>query len=320
MAFDKGKLMVEGNIYKKKISTSRSMLLHMDDDTLKQIHSVDSVSREVRHEQGSQFRAFAAKTSTLNQLQTIHMHFKRKYSEATHVMIAYKVAGLNMAYDEDYLDDGEISAGWKILSIINDLNADNITVVVIRHYGGQWLDGLRFEIIDKAVRKAVSQLQKGEVSTSKLPLSQMLKMTRRTPPFRWQRKFSSIYPRGGHRGGSNARFASAEYKQILLWQVINPPQTIHISRTGLTTRPVTSRTWPTGTWLHPRPQWSDTDVNVNRASASNLCPLNETDGQPWKGQDDGANNTTPQEFTSAASSQEDQTSNQGIQAKSETDN
>ena len=96
-------------------------------------------------------------------------------------MAGYKLVGTNKAYDEDYCDDGEIGGGARILNYISSENIENISIFVVRYYGGQHLGPRHYEIIWELTGKVCAAMEKGEFFLSKLPLRQMLENSQRKP-------------------------------------------------------------------------------------------------------------------------------------------
>ena len=98
------------------------------------------------------------------------MHVRKKYAGATHISIAYHLAGLNKAYDEDYLDDAEHSMGRKMLEMLVHEDVVNKTVFLVRYYGGQHLGIRRFEIMAELCQQALGNSARGHTVHSVLPL------------------------------------------------------------------------------------------------------------------------------------------------------
>ena len=88
--------------------------------------------------------------------------------------MAYRLAGSNKATDEDYVDDGEIKAGRRLLEILIDKDLYSIVVFIVHYYGGKHLGTRRFEIHRDLVNCAISDHKKEIVFTSKLILRQFV--------------------------------------------------------------------------------------------------------------------------------------------------
>ena len=137
--------------------------------------------------------------------------------------MAYRLSALNKAYDKDYWEDSEYGAGPKLLASLVSTDTKFATVFCIRYYGGKHLGGTRFEIISDLAVEVLNKLKNNDITTSKLPLRQMLHVNNpRTKRSKNKQKGGMreahplSYPRGGHTTGSNSRFQSAAYKRYSL--------------------------------------------------------------------------------------------------------
>lgn len=79
--------------------------------------------------------------------------------EATHVMCAYKLPGIDFVTTQAMVDDGEFGGGRCILNLLNGDNRINRVVFVVRYYGGKHLGTLRFKCIENAANSALHQLE-----------------------------------------------------------------------------------------------------------------------------------------------------------------
>ena len=155
-------------------------------------------------EKGSKFIAYAVRATNIDEVRKAQLHFKWKYSNATHVITVYRLMGTNKAYDEDYYNDGEHGARGRVLNLLHKENIQNTAVFLIRFYGGTHLGPRRFEIMADLTKKVCNRLNTGDTFTSKLPLSQMLC----APHFKQVkgrnktglREHHSVNPRGGYAG------------------------------------------------------------------------------------------------------------------------
>ena len=83
--------------------------------------------------------------------------------------MAYRLPGLNKAYDEDYVNDREFNAGHKILTHLIDTNEKVVAIFMIRYYGGVHLGNRHFEIHIELVKKALADLKANTTFTSEIP-------------------------------------------------------------------------------------------------------------------------------------------------------
>ena len=89
-----------------------------------------------------------------------YINMNVKHGDATHIIIAYHLDGLNKAYDEDYLDVGDSGCKRRLLKILVD-KLTSTMLVVARYYGGVHLAARHFEILVNLANKALKVLKDG---------------------------------------------------------------------------------------------------------------------------------------------------------------
>jgi putative IMPACT (imprinted ancient) family translation regulator len=115
-----------------------------------QINTVDEsviITKDVNHpviihgdpitNRKSTFQSHIAEVHSLNEITTAIKELKdnRKVALATHNIIAYRfIDSTKNCLIEDYDDDGETSAGGRLLHLLQVMNALNVLVVVTRWY------------------------------------------------------------------------------------------------------------------------------------------------------------------------------------------
>lgn len=87
-------------------------------------------------EKRSKFLAFALHTDSVEEAMDKVAAYKRKYYDARHVCYAYNIGTAPTTFRAN--DDGEPSstAGKPILNQINARQLTDVTVIVVRYYGG----------------------------------------------------------------------------------------------------------------------------------------------------------------------------------------
>ena len=119
MEIKKGKLFIGKQQYKKKVvAPSATKLMHMDTSEIKDASSIRVADGGSETEKGSRFLAYAMEVSSLKSIRQAYIHIKRLHPRASHATMAYRLAGIDKAYDEDYVDDGEHSGGRKLLDML----------------------------------------------------------------------------------------------------------------------------------------------------------------------------------------------------------
>ena len=155
--FQKGKLMIDGNEYKKEVTppTVRDVLL-MPKDEEDKLNKIKMNGTVLKEERGSTFRAYSIKASTLQQVRVAYNKLKNENLDATHIMCAYRIFGAKVSRLQDYSDDGEHGGGRAILNIIKEAKIWNFAVFVVRHKFGSNLGKRRFELISEVAKMAIS--------------------------------------------------------------------------------------------------------------------------------------------------------------------
>ena len=81
----------------------------------------------------SKFIGFLIKVDSLEDIKTNLDKIKKEYNDATHICYAYKLDGMEKAFD-----DGEPSgtAGKPILELLKKNDLDHVIGIVVRYFGG----------------------------------------------------------------------------------------------------------------------------------------------------------------------------------------
>lgn len=85
----------------------------------------------------STFIAYTAKISDVSEVGAILEKLKKEHKKANHICWAYKIKSDGVEQIK-FSDDGEPTgtAGRPILSVIDKKRLDNVTVFVVRYFGG----------------------------------------------------------------------------------------------------------------------------------------------------------------------------------------
>ena len=168
---NKGRLTVNGELYKKKISMPTvKEIMEIPSELLQVIKEIQvNESKEIT-ESGSRFKMYAASTASIEQVRQKIQHVKRKHSGATHISVAYRLSGLNKAYDEDYIDDEEHSMGRRMLEYMAKKDVTDASFFMIRYYSGVHIGYRRFEICKELMDEVLELMERGIRTLSTLPL------------------------------------------------------------------------------------------------------------------------------------------------------
>ena len=98
--------------------------------------SIKSVSEGIYREKMSKFIAIAMPTETVDQARDFINRIRNEYHDARHICWAYMIGADRKTFMSN--DNGEPSgtAGKPILGQINSFGLTNITVAVVRYFGG----------------------------------------------------------------------------------------------------------------------------------------------------------------------------------------
>jgi len=98
--------------------------------------TIKASSEGLYKEKGSKFIAFAIPTSSESQFKTEQARIKKEYHDARHHCYAFSIGPEGKLYR--YSDDGEPnnSAGKPIYGQLLSFGVTNVTIIVIRYFGG----------------------------------------------------------------------------------------------------------------------------------------------------------------------------------------
>ena len=117
----KGKLLIGTSEYCKKIhSYTNNDLLHLTTDDIDSCKEMRLSVSSKKSDSGSTFIGYCAEVSDIEQVRLFYRHVKIKHADAAHVILAYKIPGVDRIYGEDYIDDGEYGGGRRILKYLID--------------------------------------------------------------------------------------------------------------------------------------------------------------------------------------------------------
>ncbi|PVZ98990.1 hypothetical protein BB558_005004 [Smittium angustum] len=130
----------------------------------KQVDDVRDVDKDIEIFQGeavekkkSIFIGFVAKVKSEKEVQEFKGKLLKnpRIEKATHNILAFRIKLDNGYYAQDNDDDGESAAGKRLLTLLVNIGADNVAVIVSRWYGGIHLGPERFKLINSAARSAL---------------------------------------------------------------------------------------------------------------------------------------------------------------------
>ena len=176
MSFTKGKLMI-GKQHPKAyvpriIPLQPDDILNLTEADLKSLQEVPLFTIDSCEEKNSKYLGYACMANNLSDVNTAYKHLKVKHSDATHIMMAYKLAGVDMTKDIGCTSDGEYGAGLKLLKKLQELGKQQCALFIVRFYGGTHLNKRRFEIPLEMADQLLEKMEQNEPRISRLSMRQ----------------------------------------------------------------------------------------------------------------------------------------------------
>ena len=100
-------------------------------------------------------RACAVTSPPQAQASVAQLGSDKRAAKASHHIFAYRIHAVGEVIHQDFDDDGESTAGRRLLRLLQAMNVWDVLVVVSRWYGGIKLGPNRFNIINNVAREAV---------------------------------------------------------------------------------------------------------------------------------------------------------------------
>ena len=148
-------LYINGEVYKKTLPAPEPLDLFPDENEGVKLDRVKLSASDVVSEQGSDFQAYAFKTSQLVEVQRGYRKVRTLHPAATHVLAVY-----NFRNKSDHQDDDEYGSSFKLLKEVQKEQKVNIAVFVVRDYGGVKLGPLRHKLIKDVAFEAINRLER----------------------------------------------------------------------------------------------------------------------------------------------------------------
>ena len=254
MKFVNGNLSIQGNTYRKKVtSPSPTELIDISPQRLtailsKPLHKGDSVSQN-----GNTFTTFTAAVKSHQQIREFYIKMKLSYPTAKHIVCAYMIPGAEPHYDMDYCDDGDHGAGQQVLKLMKESKLEARVLFVVRASNGTKLGTDRHECYVQSAKSAML----------KHPFSSILKIHQKLAVKESSQKH--MQSSGNRRGTTN------RYSRNPSTQQQPAPQRHQYKRSSLTepksyAQAANPPTWPTVNYKFSDPQQCDSlrnDIDVD---------------------------------------------------------
>ena len=106
-------------------------IFNCDKETAATMNAVNLVHTEAVTDKLSHFRGHVAKVKNSKEINAAYKKIRLLYPESNHIMMAYTIKN-----HTGFHDDGEYSAGDKLLQILLQRCLNNMVVFVMREFGG----------------------------------------------------------------------------------------------------------------------------------------------------------------------------------------
>ena len=166
MDYVEGKFTIDGQAYKQDIVPPKPQkLLDISTQHLKDILKIPICRGPETVKDGNTFIGFTLAVQTLKEIEDAYFKMRICYPKARHIMCAYV---LRSDQGKPHLnrgccDDGEHSAGSKILEILTGNKIDCRVIFVVRMYSGVKIGGDRFKCILTAAEQCMELYPKNDV-------------------------------------------------------------------------------------------------------------------------------------------------------------
>ena len=154
----KGELLINGEKMVSAIQpTKPTEVLLLDEKAKEELDMLELFEVDSQEEQNSKFYGYIAKTDCFEDVRKVYLKLRREHLNATHIMCGYRIFGSNTPLLQNYSNDGETHGGSKILQELKAAGIFNMTVFIVRYYGGHNLGARRFEIISEMTHDAIAR-------------------------------------------------------------------------------------------------------------------------------------------------------------------
>ena len=169
LSIKKGKLMLNNQEIKNKFSIPNvKEILDLSEGNIN--HTLPMAKSRTTMEAGNKFFVYAAEVASRSEVRKHYTHVMRKYPDASHIVEAYRLAGLDKVQDEGCEDNGEHRMGRRILDQLIQAQVRNVCIFTIRYYSGNHIGFLRFTIVKDLVVEVLEKVKNKNFNQSKLPL------------------------------------------------------------------------------------------------------------------------------------------------------
>lgn len=160
MTFKKGELFVQNEKFKPPIKPpSIQQLIAPTTQEKDATEKIEIIEGNTRDRAESVFIGYAAKVETLPQVEGAYRAVRRAHPQATHVVCAFRLTGVNPTKSFGMIDDGEFGGARRLFKVLQNTRSYNRAIFVARYYGGKHIGPDRFTIIEDVGESAITELE-----------------------------------------------------------------------------------------------------------------------------------------------------------------
>ena len=187
LKYNKGKLMIQGEVFKPKVSApSPKQLVDVEPQDLAEILKLELESGGVIRQEKNIFEGFTAGVRDHAQIRDLYVKIKLIQPSARHVICAYFLPGEEEKhYQQGYCDNGKHGAGKVVLNFLTKHNLVNRVIFISRKCGDIKMGSERFDCYLEAAKTAIMANPRNSVTGSdqtinKVPESEKIGTEKKT--------------------------------------------------------------------------------------------------------------------------------------------
>ena len=164
ITYAKGAMMIQGEIFKPKVSVPTPKQLvdlsptELEDILKTPLHEGNKIVQEK-----SIFQAYTASVENIQEIRKLYIKMKLIQPEARHIVCAFSLPGEETHYLQSFCDDGEPTAGETILDLMIKNNIQNRVIFISRKYGGIRMGKNRFECYKEAALQVLKEYPRNSI-------------------------------------------------------------------------------------------------------------------------------------------------------------
>ena len=147
-------VLLDGEPHQKMLQPVEINELFPDKTEKEKQDRIKVVNSDTFTEEKSSFTAYAIKTGQVHEVHRTYRKIRRLNQVALHVVAAYNLKNNNKGYQ----DEAEHGAGHRLLNMLESTYSPNISIFIVRIYGGKHPGQKRFKIMSDVAKQALERL------------------------------------------------------------------------------------------------------------------------------------------------------------------